>query len=98
MNGTLLIGIIIAVCTLLVIYNYLHKKHLHFTLPELKNFIDKVFEQADSSTVEKKHFLAALKAHYHCSSKEAMFLMGKARENGLVDVEEKNVVLVKPIS
>ncbi|MBQ9533835.1 MAG: hypothetical protein IJR71_07780 [Prevotella sp.] len=95
MNGTLVFGIIIAVCALLVIYNYLHKKHLHFTLPELKDFIEKVFEQANSASVEKKHFLAAMKEHYHCSSKEAMFLLGKARENRLVDVEDKNVVLMK---
>ena len=95
MDGTLVFGIIIAVCTLLVIYNYLHKKHLHFTLPELKTFVEMVFEKANSSAIEKKHFLAALKEHYHCSSKEAMFLLGKARENHLVDMEDKNVVLIK---
>lgn len=95
MSTTIWIYVIIALCFALVIYNYLHKKHIHFTVAELATFINKVFEQANASSVEKKHFLASLKQHYHCSSKEAMYLLGKARENNLITVEEKNVKIVK---
>lgn len=92
---TVMTIIILALCFAIVIFNYLHKKHIRYNVDDLKKTIEKIFEDADATTISKKHFIIRMKNKYTCSGKDAMYLIGKARENHLITIENDQVKLEK---
>ena len=89
--------IIVAVISLLAIaiVNYSYQKRISFHPDELKTRIEVIFRERKTVELSRTTFLVSLKNKYGCSYKKALYLLGKAREAGFVQVEGKNIRIVE---
>lgn len=94
-HTTLITILLIAACLGLVVYNFLHKKHIHYNADELKKAVGRIFDDSHSHTVSKKKFLESLKNQYSCTQKDALYLLGMARKLHFVTMTDKEVELVE---
>ena len=94
MNQTVLILIIVlAVVIVIVLFAYLHKKHIDYNENDLEQFSRNLFEKNAGGNIQKSQFIRELKEKYKCTQKEALYLLGVARKNGIIEMEEKTITL-----
>ncbi len=93
-NYTLLILLAVALCVAVVIFEYVHKKHRRFHAESLKLAVQAIFSGKENGQMLQKEFLKALRKHFHCSPKEALYLSGLARKQGLVRQDGHHVSAV----
>ena len=92
---TLLIIVVLVVLLAIAIFNYSYQKRISFHPDELKKRVQAIFQEQNVTELSKTTFLVSLKHKYGCSYKKALYLLGKAREMGLVENEGKNVHLIE---
>ena len=90
-NTTIVTIIILVVVFALVIFNYLHKKHIHYNPDDLKKSIDRIFEGKEGQALTRIEFLKRLRTEYNSSRKDALFLLGKASDNGLIEIDGQEI-------
>lgn len=78
---------------LIVVVGYLHKRHKEYHMSDIENVVRSVFVQGVNS-VEKPILVKAVKGYFHCSSKEALYIIGVARRKKLINILEGNVTLL----
>ncbi|SES96883.1 hypothetical protein [Prevotella sp. kh1p2] len=86
---TIIAIVIVLACFAVAIFAYLHRKHISYNLEDLQKSIATLFGSDDS--LPRSKFLMGLKNKYSCSQKDALYLMGQAREHGLIVVEDDKV-------
>lgn len=92
-TSTIIISVLVVLaCLALVYFNYRHNHRFSFNEEKLRASIDKAFTQAQASKMSRTDFLLRLKKIYVCSHKEATFLLGRAKDLGLVNEENKEIV------
>lgn len=92
-TNTIIIAVVIVLaCLALVYFNYRHNNRFSFSEEKLRATIDLVFTQAQAEKMSRTDFLLRLKKLYSCSHKEATFLLGAAKESGLVSEVNKEIV------
>ncbi len=90
MTGTtFFIILLVAVCVAIVYWNYRHHHHFHFDPQKLDSALHAEFQNQEEVPREQivKHF----KQTFRCTSKEALYLLGKAKKEGLVELGETTV-------
>ena len=95
MNQTTLIIAILGVVVAIVVLNYFNNRKRHHSPENLKKRIDAIFTKKGSEAIDKTQFLQFLKDAYSCTQKEAVYLLGEAREAGFITQEENQIRLVK---
>ena len=93
MDKSFVFIIFLAVAIILVVFNYLHKRHIHYNPDDLRKSVQKILEKQNGKPINKADFLIELKSAYRCSHKEANYLLGKAREHGFVTLVDSEVRL-----
>jgi sensor histidine kinase regulating citrate/malate metabolism len=88
---TIMTIIVLVVVFAIVICTYLYKKHIDYNEQDLEDSILKVFETNANDILPKSKFIMALKDKYKCTQKEALYLLGVARKNGIIEEEEKMI-------
>lgn len=76
---------------------FLIKRHKHakdFSNEEVIRIVKSIFSEARRRRMSKDEFIKALKRKFHCTSKEAVYLVGKARTLKLIGVEHHDVMLL----
>ena len=78
---TLFIFAVLAIVVVLVVFSYLHKRHVEYKMVDIENAVRSAYSEGVTS-VEKEALVKAVKKYFHCSSKEAHYIIGVARRRG----------------
>lgn len=94
-TSTIIILLAVVVCLALVVFNHYHKKSFHYRVEELVKFVNDTLNAQPGGVMERRAFLRTLRDHYNCSVKDALWLLGRAKEKGAVKYNDKEVTLIK---
>ena len=89
---TFILIVILVIVLLIVAFSYLHKRHVEYKMADIEMAIRSAYSEGVSS-VEKATLVKAVKKHFHCSSKEAHYIIGVARRKKLIDIAAEKVSL-----
>ena len=92
MTKVTFILIVLVVVVLFVVLLYHHKKHIEYKMSDIEKAIRSAYPEGVSS-VEKRELVKAVKKYFHCSSKEAHYIIGVARRKKIVDIAVEKVSL-----
>jgi len=94
MNQSVTFIIIVLVIVFTIIASsYFHKRHLEYKMSD----IEKAVRDAYPSGVEslpKEALVKSIKKYFHCSSKEAHYIVGVARRKKIIDIASDYVTLL----
>ena len=90
---TLTILVIIVVCVALVAFNRYHNKSHHYNTERLAGTVKDILSVQPEKMMKREDFLNALQRKTNCPTKEAHWLMGYAKEHGLIVADDKWVEL-----
>lgn len=86
MNHSVLFVIIVLVIVFsVVVSQYFHKRHHEYQMDDIVKAVHSAYPKGVAS-VEKKKLVDAVKLYFHCSTKEAHYIIGVARRKKLVDI------------
>lgn len=89
---TLIWIVVIAVVLMIVAFSYLHKRHVEYKMEDIEKAVRSAYLD-DATAVEKAVLVKAVKRYFHCSSKEAHYIIGVARRKKIVDIASDKVSL-----
>ena len=85
--------LVVAVLVVLVaVFLYHHKKHVEYKMSDIEKAVRSAYPEGISS-VQKGDLVKAVKKYFHCSSKEAHYIIGVARRKKIVDIAAEKVTL-----
>ncbi len=84
--------VVAVVVVLLVVSLYHHKKHIEYKMSDIEKAVRSAYPEGVSS-VQKGDLVKAVKKYFHCSSKEAHYIIGVARRKKIVDIAAEKVTL-----
>lgn len=94
MNQTVLFTIIILVIVFTVtVSSYFHKRHLEYKMSDIEKAVKGSFPKGVDS-ITKQDLVKGIKKYFHCSAKEAHYIIGVARRKKLVDIAADFVTLL----
>lgn len=80
------------VVMLLAFSLYHHKKHIEFKMSDIEKAVRSAYPEGVTS-VKKGDLVVAVKKYFHCSAKDAHYIIGVARRKKIVDVAAEQVSL-----
>lgn len=83
---------VLAIVVVLVVFSYLHKRHVEYKMVDIENAVRSAYSEGVTS-VEKEALVKAVKKYFHCSSKEAHYIIGVARRKKIIDIAVGKVSL-----
>lgn len=92
MKVTLLFYVVLVIVLFLVALSYLHKRHVEYKMVDIEKAVQSAYPSGVTS-VEKGVLVKAVKTYFHCSSKEAHYIIGVARRKKIVDIAADKVTL-----
>ena len=94
MNHSVMFVVIVLVIVFgAVISQYYHKRHREYKMVDIETAIRSAYPKGVAS-IRKEKLVDAVKKHFHCSSKEAHYIIGVARRKHLVDIASDVVSLL----
>lgn len=94
MNQTVLFTIIILVIVFAVtVSSYFHKRHMEYKMSDIEKAVRGAFPKGVES-ITKRELVTGIKKYFHCSAKEAHYIIGVARRKKLVDIAADFVTLL----
>lgn len=95
MNPTMLIvAIVFFVGIALLCYRYAHRKKLHDNVEELQEVICLIFKEANKTPISQNRLIKGIKEHFDVNEKMALRLIGKARQEKIIKVQNGEVELL----
>lgn len=85
---------VIALVVVLIVFFYLHKRHVEYSWVDIEKAVRSAYP-AGVASVEKVDLSNVIKKHFHCSTKEAHYLIGVARRKGLIDIKQGHIDLLR---
>ena len=90
MNTTTLVVLaVVIICLVLVGVNRYHHRQHHFNADNLRQVVKNILSLQPDHIMQRADCLKALRDPYNCQSKEALWLLGRAKEKGFVKYDEK---------
>lgn len=87
--------LVLVLAVLVVVFLVKHHRHANdFSDEVVIRTVKSIFSEARKRRMTRGEFVKALKHKFNCTSKEAVFLLGKARTLRLVGVEQHDVMLL----
>lgn len=94
MSQSVLFVIIVLVIIFAIIgSSYYHKRHLEYKMADIEKAVRSAYPKG-VETIEKDELLKKVKKHFHCSAKEAHYIIGVARRKKLIDIASHYVTLI----
>lgn len=84
--------VVLVVVLIIVASSYLHKRHVEYKMVDIEKAVQSAYPEG-SSSVSKEVLVKAVKKYFHCSSKEAHYIIGVARRKKIVDIAAEKVSL-----
>lgn len=93
MSQVTFIWIVVLVVVLIVVASsYLHKRHVEYKMEDIEKAVLSAYPEGTSS-VTKEALVKVVKKYFHCSSKEAHYIIGVARRKKIIDIAAEKVSL-----
>ena len=93
MSQSVLFFIIVLVIVFAVmVSSYFHKRHHEFNMDDIERAVRGAYPKGVRS-IEKSELVDAVKKHFHCSSKDAHYIIGVARRKKIIDISAGYVTL-----
>jgi len=89
---TFIIIVLVIVFTI-IIMSYVHKRHLEYKMADIEKAVRDAYPTGVDS-LPKDALVKAIKKYFHCSSKEAHYIVGVARRKKLIDIASDYVTLL----
>lgn len=94
MSQSVLFFIIVLVIVFAVmVSSYFHKRHHEFNMVDIEKAVRGAYP-AGVRSITKDELVKGVKKHFHCSSKDAHYIIGVARRKKLVDIAANHVTLL----
>ena len=94
MNKSVVFIIILLVIVLsIIVSQYFHKRHHDYKMADIEKAIRKAYPKGVGS-ISKEELVTAVKKYFHCSAKEAHYIIGVARRKKLVDIAAEYVTIM----
>lgn len=94
-TSTIIILVVVMVCLALVAFNRYHHRNLHYNVDKLAQTVKDILSTQPEKMMKHNDFILALQHRYNCHRKEALWLIGYAKEHGLIKSDDKWVELLK---
>ena len=78
--------IVLVIVFAVMVSSYFHKRHHEFNMGDI--------EKAVRGAYPADELVKGVKKHFHCSSKDAHYIIGVARRKKLVDIAANHVTLL----
>lgn len=85
--------IVLVIIFAVVASQYLHKRHHEYKMADIEKAVRSAYAKG-VDFVTKKQLVDAVKKYFHCSAKEALYIIGVARRKKLVDISGEYVALM----
>lgn len=92
-QSVLFVIIVLVIVFSIIASSYFHKRHLEYKMADIEKAVRSAFPKGVCS-VEKEDLVKAIKKYFHCSSKEAHYIVGVARRKKVVDIAADYVTLL----
>lgn len=92
-TSTIVILVIVVVCVALVFFNRYHHRQHHYHVDKLGQTAKDILQAQPEKMMKRQDFLVALQHRYNCPGKEALWLLGYAKEHGIIKADDKWVEL-----
>lgn len=92
-NSSVFIIVVLAVVLSIIVFGYLHKRHKEYHIADIEKAVRSAYSEGVSS-VSKQVLVKSVKKYFHCSSKEAHYIIGVARRKKLIDIAADSVTLL----
>mgnify|MGYP006952332332 FL=1 len=94
MNKSVVFIIILLVIVLsIIVSQYFHKRHHEYKMADIEKAIRGAYPKGIGS-IRKEELVTAVKKYFHCSAKEAHYIIGVARRKKLVDIAAEYVTIM----
>lgn len=94
MSQSVLFCIIVLVIVLtIIVSSYFHKRHHEFNMEDIEKAVRGAYPKGVCS-IAKEELVKSIKKHFHCSAKDAHYIIGVARRKKLVDIAAGYVTLL----
>lgn len=94
MNRSVVFIIILLVIVLsIIVSQYFHKRHHEYKMADIEKAIRGAYTKGICS-ISKEELVTAVKKYFHCSAKEAHYIIGVARRKKLVDIAADYVTIL----
>ncbi|MBO4660857.1 MAG: hypothetical protein J5610_05315 [Prevotella sp.] len=85
-----IIGAVFLIGIALVIYKHKHRMSLHENVDQLRSIIKVIFKEKGEDAISQNRLIKGLKYHLGVNEKMALKLIGKARREGIIELEKLN--------
>lgn len=92
-HSIMFIVIVLAIVFGAVVVQYYHKRHQEYKLEDIEKAVRSAYPKGVGS-IRKDKLVVAIKTHFHCSSKEAHYIIGVARRKKLIDIDSDFVSVI----
>lgn len=92
-KSVLFIIIVLVIVFGIIVSQYYHKRHREYQMEDIEKAVRGAYPKGVAS-IGKEDMVEAVKKHFHCSAKEAHYIIGVAKRKQLVDVTGKYVTLM----
>ena len=92
-KSVLFIIIVLVIIFAIIVSQYYHKRHQEYKMADIEKAVRGAYPKGVES-IDKKDMVNAVKKYFHCSAKEAHYIIGVAKRKQLVDVAGNYVTLL----
>ena len=92
-NSNLILFVVLVVVFAIIVFSYLHKRHHEYKMADIEKAVRKAYV-GETTSVSKEELVKVVKTYFHCSSKEALYIIGVARRKKIVDIVDGKVSLL----
>lgn len=92
-NSVIISFVVVVLVIALIVFLYLHKRHVEYNWADIEQAVRNAYPNGVTS-LEKEALTGKIKKHFHCSTKEAHYLIGVARRKKLVDIKQGHVDII----
>lgn len=88
-TNTIVILAVVIICLALVGLNRFHHRQHHYNEEDLRQAVKNILSLQPDHILPRADFTKALRDHYNYDNKEALWLLGRAKEKGFVKYDDK---------
>ena len=88
-TNTIVILAVVIICLALVGLNRFHHRQHHYNEEDLRQAVKNILSLQPDHILPRADFTKALRDHYNRDNKEALWLLGRAKEKGFVKYDDK---------
>lgn len=92
-QSVLFLIIVLVIVFAVMVSSYFHKRHHEFNMGDIEKAVRGAYP-AGVRSITKDELVKGVKKHFHCSSKDAHYIIGVARRKKLVDIAANHVTLL----